>query len=167
MKEHLLCGARSVAQFFPCLVLPFPPHPLSSYFSQRLCEVPHWLLTTDLEPFVENQVLEESVGPGTRTVGVHELALWAILDPFSLILPLESSPLGRLELNVKNVTCLGEVLAFMSILATVHTRLGVRACSCHPRSHEADAMRDTELEGSLGYAVVLSPVFFTPKPPNS
>lgn len=101
-------------------------------------------------------------------MGVHDLALWAISDPFSLVLPLGSSPLGRLELNVKNVTCLGEVLAFMSLLATVHTRLGVRACSCHPRSQEAEAMWDTELEGSLGYAVVLSPVFFffTPNPPN-
>lgn len=105
------------------------------------------------------------MGPGTRAVGVHELALWAI----SLVLPLGSSPLDRLELNVKDVTCLGVVLAFMSLLATVHTRLGVRACSCHPRSQEAEAMWDTELEGSLGYAVVLSPVFFffTPNPPNN
>lgn len=103
----MLCGAHSVAQFFPCLALLFPPRPLSSYFSQRLCEVPHWLLTTDLGPFVQNQVLEKSLGPGTRTVGVHELALWAISDPFLLILPLEFSPLGRLELNVKIVTCLG------------------------------------------------------------
>lgn len=163
----MLCGAHSVAQFFPCLALPFPPRPLSSYLSQRLCEVPHWLLTTDLGPFAQNQVLEKSVGPGTRTVDFHELALWAISDPFLLILPLESSPLGRLELNVKIVTCLGEVLAFMSILATVHTRLGVRACSRHPRSQEAEAMRDTELESSLGYAVVLSPVFLLQNPPNN